>query len=204
MRASDAPQATGIEVVATQPTKADRATLAMFESTERKTLPGAAYIVKVRTQDLARTDVARLRALRRRPANPEVLDLPPGHLVQGVRSAVFRRTQGRANPFLAERHRIRQDAAQAHRAEDGEDEGRPDRGAIASAGGRAQIARFRAAAERAALGASQAVELGRHKLYRPVTNRSPHPHSLLTGKLTGKFAEMGLRFAFPPISEQIQ
>ena len=113
MRASDAPQATGIEVVATQPTKADRATLAMFESTERKTLPGAAYIVKVRTQDLARTDVARLRALRRRPANPEVLDLPPGHLVQGVRSAVFRRTQGRANPFLAERHRIRQDAAQA-------------------------------------------------------------------------------------------
>ena len=153
MRASDAPQATGIEVVATQPTKADRATLAMFESTERKTLPGAAYIVKVRTQDLARTDVARLRALRRRPANPEVLDLPPGHLVQGVRSAVFRRTQGRANPFLAERHRIRQDAAQAHRAEDGEDEGRPDRGAIASAGGRAQIARFRAAAERAALGA---------------------------------------------------
>ena len=39
MRASDAPQATGIEVVATQPTKADRATLAMFESTERKTLP---------------------------------------------------------------------------------------------------------------------------------------------------------------------
>ena len=36
-----------LEVVATQPTKADRATLAMFESTERKTLPGAAYIVKV-------------------------------------------------------------------------------------------------------------------------------------------------------------
>ena len=52
MRASDAPQATGIEVVATQPTKADRATLAMFESTERKTLPGAAYIVKVRLKTL--------------------------------------------------------------------------------------------------------------------------------------------------------
>src|SRR5437870_13088682 len=48
MRASDAPQATGIEVVATQPTKADCATLAMFESTERKTLAGAAYIVKAR------------------------------------------------------------------------------------------------------------------------------------------------------------
>ena len=52
MRASDAPQATGIEVVATQPTKADRATLAMFESTERKTLTGAAYIVKVRLKTL--------------------------------------------------------------------------------------------------------------------------------------------------------
>jgi hypothetical protein len=52
MRASDAPQATGIEVVATQPTKADRATLAMFESTERKTLPGPAYIVKVRLKTL--------------------------------------------------------------------------------------------------------------------------------------------------------
>ena len=52
MRASEAPQATGIEVVATQPTKADRATLAMFESTERKTLPGSAYIVKVRLKTL--------------------------------------------------------------------------------------------------------------------------------------------------------
>jgi hypothetical protein len=52
MRASDAPQVTGIEVVATETTKADRATLAIFKPTERRTLPGAAYIVKVRLKTL--------------------------------------------------------------------------------------------------------------------------------------------------------
>jgi len=52
MKASTAPQAVAVEVIAAQPTEADSAVLAKLESSEGKALPGAAYIVKVRLKAL--------------------------------------------------------------------------------------------------------------------------------------------------------
>ena len=52
MKASTAPQAVAVEVIAAQPTEADSAVLAKLESSEGKPLPGAAYIVKVRLKAL--------------------------------------------------------------------------------------------------------------------------------------------------------
>ena|SRR5438045_1758334 len=52
MKASTAPQAVAVEVVAAQATEADSAMLAQLELSESKSLPGAAYIVKVRLKAL--------------------------------------------------------------------------------------------------------------------------------------------------------
>ncbi len=52
MKASTAPQAVGVEVVAVRATEADSATVAQLEASENKSLPGVAYIVKVRLKAL--------------------------------------------------------------------------------------------------------------------------------------------------------
>src|SRR5215467_2978718 len=112
MRASDAPQATGIEVVATQPTKADRATLAMFESTERKTLPGAAYIVKVRLKTLPEPTSRGFALYVGDLRIPKYWTYRQGIWFKVFDPQFFVEHKG-DDPFLAERHRIRQNAAQA-------------------------------------------------------------------------------------------
>jgi hypothetical protein len=52
MKASTVPQALAVEVVAAQATEADSAMVSQFEASENKSLPGAAYIVKVRLKAL--------------------------------------------------------------------------------------------------------------------------------------------------------
>lgn len=48
MKAPAPPKAVAVEVVAAQPTEGDKALLARLEDQQDKSLPGAAYIVKVR------------------------------------------------------------------------------------------------------------------------------------------------------------
>src|ERR1019366_6068458 len=52
MKASTAPKAMAVEVVAAQATEADRATLAQFRSGEGKSLPNVAYVVRIRLKAL--------------------------------------------------------------------------------------------------------------------------------------------------------
>ena len=52
MNASTVPQALAVEVVAAQATEADSAMVAQLEASENKSLPGVAYIVKVRLKAL--------------------------------------------------------------------------------------------------------------------------------------------------------
>ena len=52
MKMSTAPQAVAVEVVAARATAADTAMVAQLESSEKKSLPGVAYIVKVRLKAL--------------------------------------------------------------------------------------------------------------------------------------------------------
>jgi len=52
MKVSTAPQAVAVEVVAARATTADTAMVAQLESSEKKSLPGVAYIVKVRLKAL--------------------------------------------------------------------------------------------------------------------------------------------------------
>jgi hypothetical protein len=52
MKASTVPQALAVDVVAAQATEADSATVAQLEASENKSLPGVAYIVKVRLKAL--------------------------------------------------------------------------------------------------------------------------------------------------------
>lgn len=52
MKASTVPQAVAVEVVAAQATEADSAMVAQLESSEGRSLPGVAYVVKVRLKAL--------------------------------------------------------------------------------------------------------------------------------------------------------
>jgi hypothetical protein len=52
MKASTVPQALAVDVVAAQATEADSAMVAQLEASENKSLPGVAYIVKVRLKAL--------------------------------------------------------------------------------------------------------------------------------------------------------
>jgi hypothetical protein len=52
MKEPTAPQAVAVEVVPSQTTEADRAMVAQLEATEQKSLPGVAYIVKIRLKAL--------------------------------------------------------------------------------------------------------------------------------------------------------
>src|SRR5260221_11868641 len=52
MAPSSPPKAVAVEVVATQPTEADSAAIAHLSARDRKSLPQAAYLVKVRLETL--------------------------------------------------------------------------------------------------------------------------------------------------------
>jgi hypothetical protein len=52
MPAPTAPKAVAVEVVATQPTEADRAAIAHLSARDRTTLPPVAYVVKVRFKSM--------------------------------------------------------------------------------------------------------------------------------------------------------
>jgi len=52
MKEPTAPQAVAVEVVPSQTTETDRAMVAQLEASERKSLPGVAYIVKIRLKAL--------------------------------------------------------------------------------------------------------------------------------------------------------
>jgi hypothetical protein len=52
MAPANTPKATGVEIVATQPTDADRTTIAHLSARDRKSLPPVAYIVKIGLEKL--------------------------------------------------------------------------------------------------------------------------------------------------------
>jgi hypothetical protein len=52
MKSSTAPQVVGVEVVAARATEADSAMVAHLEASQKKSLPGVAYIVKIRLKAL--------------------------------------------------------------------------------------------------------------------------------------------------------
>ena len=107
------PKAISAEVVATEPTAADKPMLASLSSELNRSLPDVGVHREDQAGQSSRADGRWMGPLCRRHAHSEVLGVSRRDLLQGARRHVSRRTSGKAAALLARRSDVREDRGEA-------------------------------------------------------------------------------------------